>query len=404
MPTQPGIRRPPPPDARRSLRLLAAGLAGVVCLVAAVVALCSYLPGGGKGLATLHVVAEPEGTQVFLDDRFVGAAPVAVPRLPFGRHVVRLEKHGCQTLRKTVDLRRSEQTLRLTLAPQPTAGISLSSTPPGADVLLDGAYVGRAPITLLDLVPGPHTIAVTKHGFEPWRHEVTLQPNESAAITCQLKSRTTTYLKTRAQERPDDVAALVALAHRAILEGKLDDASEALAQALRLVAARPDHPQARWVREEFRKAYQAEFRYGDARAVAACRAMLERVLLAELQAHPGNVRLRHFLVELLSRARRWGPLAEAIGQGAIHPDSTDPHTLAHCGQALVHTGAPDKALELLVPACRRHRGHWRLAYAAGLAYRRKGDKLHARIKLKQALLHCDDADGQTAIRQALDAL
>ena len=57
---------------------------------------------------------------------------------------------------------------------QPAAAqtvIQISSTPAGADVELDGSFVGNTPSSL-DVAPGEHTIKISKSGFKPWERKV----------------------------------------------------------------------------------------------------------------------------------------------------------------------------------------------------------------------------------------
>ena len=49
--------------------------------------------------------------------------------------------------------------------------VSISSTPPGADVEIDGNFMGNTP-SRLDLAVGDHTIKVTKTGFKPWERKI----------------------------------------------------------------------------------------------------------------------------------------------------------------------------------------------------------------------------------------
>jgi len=55
--------------------------------------------------------------------------------------------------------------------PTPVAPVQVSlaidSTPPGADIEIDGAFVGNTPSTV-SVVPGTHQIAVKKKGFTDW--------------------------------------------------------------------------------------------------------------------------------------------------------------------------------------------------------------------------------------------
>ncbi len=54
-----------------------------------------------------------------------------------------------------------------TLAPAIQASITVDSTPAGADIEIDGGFVGNTPSTLA-LAPGSHKVAVKKKGFTEW--------------------------------------------------------------------------------------------------------------------------------------------------------------------------------------------------------------------------------------------
>ena len=62
-------------------------------------------------------------------------------------------------------------------APEPTvaavaaAKIAVASTPDGADIELDGSFVGNTPSTV-DATPGEHVITVHKKGFKEWQRKV----------------------------------------------------------------------------------------------------------------------------------------------------------------------------------------------------------------------------------------
>lgn len=53
------------------------------------------------------------------------------------------------------------------IASTPVAPVSVESTPPGADIEIDGAFVGNTPSTI-NVVAGSHDIAVKKKGFADW--------------------------------------------------------------------------------------------------------------------------------------------------------------------------------------------------------------------------------------------
>lgn len=47
------------------------------------------------------------------------------------------------------------------------ASLAIESTPPGADIEIDGAFVGNTPSTV-SVAPGSHQIGVKKKGFVNW--------------------------------------------------------------------------------------------------------------------------------------------------------------------------------------------------------------------------------------------
>jgi hypothetical protein len=51
--------------------------------------------------------------------------------------------------------------------------LRIESIPPGADIEIDGAFVGNTPSTV-SLAPGSHRIAVWKKGFAIWGKMLTV--------------------------------------------------------------------------------------------------------------------------------------------------------------------------------------------------------------------------------------
>ncbi|MGO9866039.1 MAG: PEGA domain-containing protein [Terriglobales bacterium] len=80
----------------------------------------------------------------------------------------------------------------LTLAPQksepamPLASIVVKSTPPGADINVDGKWMGSTPSTI-QLAPGDHEISVEKEGLKPWQRTMTVTAGGSSTINATLE-------------------------------------------------------------------------------------------------------------------------------------------------------------------------------------------------------------------------
>jgi hypothetical protein len=49
--------------------------------------------------------------------------------------------------------------------------ISVSSTPPNADIEVDGSFVGNTP-SMIEVTPGDHAIAVKKSGYKTWERKM----------------------------------------------------------------------------------------------------------------------------------------------------------------------------------------------------------------------------------------
>jgi hypothetical protein len=64
--------------------------------------------------------------------------------------------------------------------------IELKSTPDGAEISIDGKYVGNAP-TVLHLSVGDHAIKFEKPGFKSWERTLTITPGETTTIPATLE-------------------------------------------------------------------------------------------------------------------------------------------------------------------------------------------------------------------------
>ena len=105
--------------------------------------------------------------RVFVDGVERGTTPLPALEVPAGDRevVLRAEGYKTATLRLSVTGGGEQQTLRATLVPD-RAPVSFSSEPAGATVRVDGAEVGRTPLTV-DLSSGSRAVAVTLAGHRP---------------------------------------------------------------------------------------------------------------------------------------------------------------------------------------------------------------------------------------------
>jgi hypothetical protein len=75
----------------------------------------------------------------------------------------------------------------LSASPEQAQGsVNVSSEPPGADVIVDGDFVGNCPASL-KLAPGKHTITVKSSGYKDWSREITVQGGSQVQLTASLE-------------------------------------------------------------------------------------------------------------------------------------------------------------------------------------------------------------------------
>jgi hypothetical protein len=57
----------------------------------------------------------------------------------------------------------------------------------GAEVLVDGQNMGEVPLRISGLSPGPHEVQVVRKGYEDWKQQILIQPNEKKVVEVSLK-------------------------------------------------------------------------------------------------------------------------------------------------------------------------------------------------------------------------
>ena len=73
------------------------------------------------------------------------------------------------------------------LAVAATGSVYVTTLPSGADVWLDGTYVGRTPLVLDALAAGRHTVGVTKSGWNARQLDVTIESGQTTLSSTRLE-------------------------------------------------------------------------------------------------------------------------------------------------------------------------------------------------------------------------
>jgi hypothetical protein len=67
-----------------------------------------------------------------------------------------------------------------------SAKVSLESNPAGADVEVDGSFVGNTPSDV-QLTEGEHTITVKKAGYKDWERKLKVSAGNSVHLSADLE-------------------------------------------------------------------------------------------------------------------------------------------------------------------------------------------------------------------------
>ena len=142
------------------------------------------------------IASEPAGANVYLDNTIKGITPVTLTTVANGYHTILLRLDGYEDYTRAITVMAdapqvnavlsgksatvtptvtsvgtATTTDRVTLATQPatqagTGSLSVTTTPPGALVYIDGQMKGITPATIPGLPPGTHAIKIILDGYQ----------------------------------------------------------------------------------------------------------------------------------------------------------------------------------------------------------------------------------------------
>lgn len=140
-----------------------------------------------KLVGTVLIDGAPDGADVFIDDRAVGATPLKEPLITDpGQHSIRVERDGFKPLRTEVTVP-SGATIAVRAALHSVAAwIKIACEAEGAVVHLDGKVVGGCPFEG-EVQPGEHEVKVQEPGKPAFlqKFEVSSGGTATVAVTLQ---------------------------------------------------------------------------------------------------------------------------------------------------------------------------------------------------------------------------
>ena len=134
----------------------------------------------------LTVASDPTGATVTIDGIFSGTTPLAIDLAPGASYKVTVSMAGRSTFTTVVEIssgRRSEVRAELELL---AGEVSVTSLPPGAQLLIDGVPSGTTN-QILELEARPHQIEIQLDGYVRYRTTLTPEPGLPQAVHAELK-------------------------------------------------------------------------------------------------------------------------------------------------------------------------------------------------------------------------
>lgn len=117
-------------------------------------------------LGHLECTSAPPGAKVYLDGKAVGQTPMSLKSLAFGSHNIEFVKDGFTPHSQSVSIKdEAPGTVHAELAAL-WGSLSVETTPPGAEVLIDGHSRGVSPLELTDIPAGTSKITVRLAGYQ----------------------------------------------------------------------------------------------------------------------------------------------------------------------------------------------------------------------------------------------
>lgn len=142
-----------------------------------------------KGAGSLSLASSPSGSNVYLDGVWKGTTPLSLSDIVEGSHTVKISKPGYEDYSTSCTVYVG-RTISLSPILTPLVGnIFVTSTPPGAEVSLDGTARGLTPQTIQSVSPGYHTLQISSDGYEDTEVSVLVLAGETVSKTVAL-SRT----------------------------------------------------------------------------------------------------------------------------------------------------------------------------------------------------------------------
>lgn len=140
--------------------------------------------------AYLIINSEPEGADVYIDDKYRGQTPFS-GKYKSGEHTYRLTKPKYHPTAGKVEISTDEGRKELDLSLRPNYGsLSVKSRPEsGLDIFIDGKATGKTtPATITGVESGEHTVTLKSKWYQPRSKKVAVSDEETTYLDMSLEA------------------------------------------------------------------------------------------------------------------------------------------------------------------------------------------------------------------------
>lgn len=135
---------------------------------------------------SLVISSEPADASVVVNNEYRGKTPLTLDNLAPGSYTVTVSKFGFTPATATGAIRSGERTEITTTLTAERGTLVVNTTPPGANISVDGKESGISPVTLENLVPGNHTVTIVKDGYVTADQQVTIAAGTTYPLSIEL--------------------------------------------------------------------------------------------------------------------------------------------------------------------------------------------------------------------------
>jgi formylglycine-generating enzyme required for sulfatase activity len=141
------------------------------------------------GWSDITVSSMPLDANVLIDGKFFGNTPLHIQLSP-GSYLLEISSDLFKTWKHRLNVKPNEPQEIRDVRLQPADGkLTINTKPAGANIIIDGTFVGQTPLTL-DIFPDkPHVVQISKAGYEKTNRNVQVASAKSKPLNVNLKPR-----------------------------------------------------------------------------------------------------------------------------------------------------------------------------------------------------------------------